>query len=419
MSPVSSPYISFNYSTERYRYYLLILLLIFWPFGAFLYALYYYDKIESKVILVLFTALFGYSLVAEFQYMDLARVMQSFPSASRLSYRDFNDSRLKVGLGESSVDIYRDMVTFLVSRFTSNAKWLMCTFGIIAGYVYTKVLSLFISEQAGRNIYKYLLVISFSCIVSIDQLSGVRMSLAAYVFFYGAIKVINKGDKRYLIVVASSVLIHFSFLPAVLLLIVFPILKKYPKIIYLILVLSFILPDLLKSYILQYSEYFGKGIEGRTELYYGLVSDLKYGSDTTWYVRDRIISMLIFCYLFFFITRIKKNTIIYSDKTNDLFFFSLIILSFVNFTMDIPHFGYRFQYVFLMFAFFYIYKVYTENSPSTLISNLVLISFPFSLLMIVFSLRSTLSITSLTFYYFNLTGLFIDQSAHSAWTTIF
>ena len=127
--------------------------------------------------------------------LDLYRVLQSLPADSRLNFKDFNKSRVEAG-----VDIYRDMVTFLVSRFTGNAKWLMCIFGIIAGYVYTKVLSLFILEQPGRNLYKYLLVISFSCIVSIDQLSGVRMSLAAYVFFYGAIKVIIHGDKRYMIV---------------------------------------------------------------------------------------------------------------------------------------------------------------------------------------------------------------------------
>lgn len=414
MSAVISPYISYNSITVRYRYYFIALLLVFWPFGAFLYGLYFYDKRESKVIFVLFSALYGYSLVAESSGLDLYRVLQSLPAASRLNFKDFNKSRVEAG-----VDIYRDMVTFMVSRFTSNPKWLMCIFGIIAGYVYTKVLGLFIYEQPGRNLCKYLLVISFSCIVSIDQLSGVRMSLAAYVFFYGAIKVIIQGDKRNMIVAASSVLIHFSFFPAVLLLMVFPIIKKYPKIIYLILALSFILPNLFKSYILQYSGIFGQGIGARTELYYGLVSELKYGSDTSWYVRDRITSMLIFCYLFYIITRIKKNTIIYSDKTNDLFFFSLIILSFVNFTMDIPHFGYRFQYVFLMFAFFYIYKVYIENATSALISNLVLISLPFSLLMIVFSIRSTLSITPLSFYYFSLPGLFIDHSTQSAWTTIF
>jgi hypothetical protein len=416
MTEVRNVNISRTYDEIRRQYLLYLLLILIWPFGAFLYALYNYNERESKVIFIAFTALFGFSLVAEFRELDLYRVMQSLPSAARLSFQEFNYNRLK---GESSVDIYRDMVTFLVSRFTSNPKWLMCIFGLVSGYVYVKVLSLFIGEQPGRNIYKYLIIISFSSIVSIDQLAGVRMSLAAYVFFFGAIMVVIHNDKRYLIIAASSILIHFSFMPAVLLLIIFPVLKKFPKIVYLSLALSFILPDLLKSYILQYSGVFGQGIEARTELYYGLVSDLNYGSDTSWYVRFRINSMLMFCYLFFFITRIIKNKITYSEKTNDLFFFSLIMLSFVNFTMDIPHFGYRFQYVFLMFGFFYLYKVYTENSASVLISNLVWVSLPFSLLMIVFSIRSILSITPISFYYFPLPGLFIDQSTNSAWTTVF
>lgn len=415
MSAVKSLDVTKTYNEIRSEYILLFLIFLLWPFGAFIYALYRYNERESKIVLILFTALFGYSLVAEFSGLDLYRVMQSLPTASRLNFGDFNDSRLK----EGSADVYRDMVTFLVSRFTSNPRWLMCTFGIVAGYVYTKVLSLFIGEQPGRNIYKYLLVFSFSCIVSIDQLSGVRMSLAAYVFFYGAIKVIIHGDKRYLIVAATSILIHFSFLAIVLLLLISPKFKNYPKVIYLILILSFILPNFIKGYILQFSSIFGNAIEARTELYYNLSNDLHLGSDTSWYVRYRIISMLVFCYLTFFIVLIKKESINISEKARDLFFFSLIILSFVNFTMSIPHFGYRFQYVFLMFAFYYLYKLYTENSESLLLSRLVFVSLPFSLLMIVFSIRSTLSITPLSLYYSNLPGLLFDQSTSSAWTDIF
>jgi len=414
MTDVSSQYLSYFSSQLRHKLFLLAFLIVIWPFGAFLYALFQYDKPESKFIFIFFTALFGYSLVAESSGLDLYRVMQSLPAAAHLNFKDFNNSRVEAG-----VDIYRDMVTFLVSRFTSNAKWLMGIFGLISGYFYTRVISLFVTEQPGRNIYKLLLIISFSCIISIDQLSGVRMSLAAYVFFFGAIKVILKGDKRYLIVAASSVLIHFSFFSIVLLLFAFPTLKKYPKIIFLILIISFVVPNLLKSYILQFSGFFGKGIAARTEMYYNI--DLKgaYGAIPSWYVRYNIISMLIFCYLILFITFIRKKTIKYSDKANDLFYFSLIVLSFVNFTIEIPHFGYRFQYVFLMFSFYYFYKVYTENPGSTLILNLVWISVPFSLLQIVYSFRSTLSITPLSFYYFTWPGLIIDHSTQSAWSQVF
>lgn len=422
MSALNSAYISNTYDEIRNRYFIIILFFLIWPFGAFLYALYNYDKRGSKVVLVLFTALLGYSMISVSRGLDLYRVLQSLADYSHLSFGDFTDRHGNLYSNNNmseSIDLYRDTVTFLVSRFTKNGKWLMFVFGLVAGYVYTKVLSLFIFEGPGRNMYKYLLIISFSCIIGIDQLSGVRFSLAAYVFFYGAINVVIYRDLRYLIVAALSILIHFSFLPVVLFLVVFLKLKDYPIIIYLLLILSFILPNLLHSYLIQYSGFFGKTIEARTEMYTNLISDLNYGADTIWYVRYRINLMLVFCYLMLFITRIKKKDLNYSDKINDLFFFSLIMLSFVNFTINTPHFGYRFQFVFLMFVFFYLYKIYAENSETLLISRLVLISFPFSSLMIAFSLRSTLYLTPLTLYYFNLPGILIYQPTQTAWIDFF
>jgi len=150
----------------------------------------------------------GYSLVAESGGLDLYRVMQSLTPITRLTFKEFRDLRLT----EGSVDFYRDIITFLVSRFTGNPKWLMLVFGMVAGYVYTRVLSLFTPEHHGRDVYKLLLIFSFSCIIGVDQLAGVRMSLAAYVFFYGALKVIVHKDKRYLLFAASSALIHFKYL---------------------------------------------------------------------------------------------------------------------------------------------------------------------------------------------------------------
>ena len=412
-SVVLNMYLSKTSREIRSQYFLFFLLFLVWPFGAFLFALYQYNERVSKIIFILFTGLFGYSLVAESSGLDLYRVMQLLPEASKLGFGEYFNNR---GARES-VDIYRDTVTFVVSRFTSNPKWLMCVLGVVAGIVYTKVLSLFLVEHSGKNVYTYLLVFSFSCIIGIDQLSGVRFSLAAYTFFLGAINVIMHSDKRYLIVAGASIFIHFSFLSVFLLLVVFLRLKNYPKWIYVILVLSLILPDLLHNYIIQYSAFLGGGIQARAELYNTLEGmDL---NDTSWYVRYRIIVMIVFCYLALFITRIRKKTFHYSDKLNDLFFFSLTILSFVNFTLDIPHFGFRFQFIFIIFVFFYLYKIYTENRDSILISRLVMISLPFSLLMVVYTLRSTLFITPLSFYYFTLPGILFDQSVHSAWTTVF
>jgi hypothetical protein len=393
----------------------MLLLLIVWPFGAFLYALYNYDERESKAVFIVFTALFGYSMVAESSGLDLYRVLLLLPEAYHQSLGTYLTYR---GVNES-VDIYRDAVTFIVSRLTNNPRWLMLSFGLVAGYVYTKTLSLFTSEFKGKNIFTYILVITFSCIIGMDSIAGVRFGLAAYVFFFGAIKVINTGDKRYLLVAFLSVLIHFSFLAAVLLLVAFIFFRfeNYPKAIYVILILSFFLPDLMHSFIIKYSGVFGSGIKARTELYSNLGEDMDL-KNTVWFVRLRIIVMMVFCYLTFFVTRMKKKNLYFSEKLNRLFFFSLIMLSFINFTMDIPHFGYRFQFIFLIFAFYYLYKIYTENPESVLVTRLVWISLPFSMLMMFYTARSILSISSMALYYFSLPGLFFDHSSHSAWTSI-
>jgi hypothetical protein len=422
MQGLNSTYLPYSYNSNPKQSLLLLIFFLIWPFGAFLYALYYFDRQESKIVLILFTALLGYSMIAVSSSLDLYRVQESFPEYAHLSYRAFSQ-RNKIIFSNSSdngsVDIYRDTITFIVSRFTADSKWLMFVFGLVAGYVYTRVLSLFIVDGPVRKSFMYLLILSFSFIIGIDQLSGVRFSLAAYVFFYGSIKVLIYGDKRYLFIAALSILIHFSFLPVVLLLFVFLKLKNYPKIIYLLLILSFILPNLLHSYIIQYSGFFGQAIEARAELYNNLTSELNYGSDTSWYVKYRINLMLIFSYLLLIITRIKKKDLNFSDKINDLFLFSLIVLSFVNFTLDIPHFGYRFQFMFLMFAFFYLFKVYAANPNSPVISRLVITSLPFSCLMIVYSLRSTLYLTPLSLYYFNLPGLFLYHPTSTTWLDLF
>ncbi len=422
MSELKSTYIPYSYNSVSRDIGLILLFFLIWPFGAFLYALYYYNKKESKIVFILFTGLFGYSMLPMSPGLDLYRVLHEFPTYSSLSYSDFKQSfrNLYSNSGDSaSVDLYRDTVTFIVSRFTENGKWLMLAFGLFTGYAYTKVLSLFIGEGQERNIHLYILIISFSFIISIDQISGVRFCLAAYVFFFGAIHVIINGDKRYLFVAALAILIHFSFITVVLLLIVFLKLKNYPGIIYALVILSFILPNLLHSYILQYAGIFGQAIEARTELYKDLTSELNYGADTSWYVRYRISLMQIFCYLVLVLTRIRKKFINYSDRTSDLFFFCLLVLTFVNFTMDIPHLGYRFQFIFLMFSMYYLYKLYTENSESVLIARLIYTALPFSILMIFYGLRSILYLTPLSLYLFNLPGIFFYQPTQTVWLDLF
>jgi hypothetical protein len=400
---------------------ILIVFFIVWPFGALLYSLYYYYRKESKTIFILFTALYGYSMIAEDKGMDLYRVQRSIVNFTEINWKEFlyKTKNFYSDSESESVDIYKSLITFIVSRFTSNWKWLMLIFGLLYGIAYVKAISLFVLDYQTSKIYNFLIILCFSCIIGLDQLAGVRFSLAAYTYFYGAVCALIYKDNKYIAIAALSILIHFSFLPIVLVLIAFTKLKYLPKLIYIILIFSFILPNFAKAYIFQYAHLFGNAIEARTELYYGMISDLNYGSDTVWYVKNRIILGLIFCYIILIITRLRKNYLNYSERTNDLFFFSLIILSFVNFTIDIPHFGYRFQFVFIMFVFYYLYLVYIENQGYNLISHMILALLPFSSLLVAFTIRSILIYTPFSFFYYNLPGIVLDQSNQSFWSEFF
>jgi hypothetical protein len=418
MARILSKSISQNYIyNPSVNYYLDYIIFFFiWPFGSFIYSLFNFEKKEAKIILILFTGIFGYSMIAESQLLDLYKIKNSLPGFVDYNIEEFLDhiKNLYNNPESDSADPYRDLITFFVSRFTTNGKWLMLVFGLITGYAYTKVLSLFVFPDDFKTINKFLIIIPFSFIIGLDQLAGVRFCLAAYVFFFGTIKYLTNSEKKYLLIATISIFIHFSFLPVVLLLLFFIWLKRFPKAIFLLTLLSFFLPDSFKEYFNLYSGIFGESIETRTLNYYNLESQLDLSSGS-WFVDYRITLMLFFCYAMLLITKYSSKKIIITGESDRLFYFSLLVLSYVNFTSNIPHLGYRFQFIFMMFAVFYLYKVFIQTPKSLLLYNLLLLQVFSSLLLILYSVRGILSYMPLSVFYFNLPTLLMDQSLHGAW----
>jgi hypothetical protein len=413
--------ISLTYQESKNRNIFNMIFFVLWPLGAFFYSLYHYERKESKIIIILFTAIFGYSMVAESKGLDLYRMLHSLPVYADFTAEGFlkYTGMMYSNPNSESIDFYRDIVTFIVSRFTNDGRWLMTVFGLIAGFVFTRTIDLFIFSQYKRNLYIAILLICFSFIIGIDHLAGVRFGLAAFVFFTGALKFIQTPNLKFFLLAALSSLIHFSFLPLAGLLLLFLLMKKSDKIVYLLLFISILLPRLFNRPILEYSGVLGQAIEKRTEMYYGLVSELNYGSNTIWYVRYRVILIMVFAISVLIIAFLKRKQLNANKYIKDIFLFDVIILAFVNFTRNIPHYGYRFQFVFLMFFFFYLFKLFNSNLQSLLLKRVVLLALPFSSLMIAYGLRSILFFTSPILYLGNLPMIFMESSSESAWTFFF
>jgi hypothetical protein len=123
-------------------------------------------------------------------------------------------------------------------------------------------------------------------------------------------------------------------------------------------------PGLVAPYLQLVASKLGGSLETRYSMYSSeeyVISRQEAIENAIWYVRfgnDLVFYFLVFAIVYIaYITR--KET---QDKTaQNLFSFNLVILTFVNFGMQIPSFGGRFQVVFILFATLYVLLYFVEH----------------------------------------------------------
>ncbi len=400
----------------------LLFIFLIYPFAAFLIALYHYTKKESYLIFVLFTGLYGYFMVADSPGLDLYRILQSPDAYAQLPTGEiFNAIRgIYSDDPEASVDIYRDAVTFIVSRFTTNGNVLTLVFALVYGIVFLKSISIFFEKYRNKGFYSGIILLSFAFIFSMDMVAGVRYATAAYVFFAGAVKLIETSEKKYLWLVLAAPLIHFSYLLPVAVVGLFFLFRRSPLVIYGILAASFILPEFLSTQINQLSMIIGGAIEQRVNLYLleqeqGLVSEAR----LVWFVRFREEGIFFFSILVLAVSRLKRWKLHHTSISESLFYFSLMILTLTNFMAPIPQAGYRLQFVFAMFAIYYLYVLFANNPQNIRVKRLALLAFPAFFFQIIFGLRSILATSSPMLYIGNVFTSFITEFNQSMWSMLF
>jgi hypothetical protein len=175
----------------------------------------------SKNVVWLFVVFYGYTMVISSEGMDANFYRDDFlrMAQSDISLDDF--SNMLYGGEENYVDIMQPLISFTVSRFTSDHKILFLVFGIIFGYFYSKNIW-YLIENTSAGFRKEIIpfIITFALVVGFWQINGFRMWTAAHIFFFGAIRYLYEDKKQGFFIAAFSILVHFSFvLPTALLLI--------------------------------------------------------------------------------------------------------------------------------------------------------------------------------------------------------
>lgn len=352
----------FSFTNVNNKNYLILFIL--WPFLAFIAAIFNYNQKESKKVVYFFLIYYGLSFVIGNTENDAERYAIFFKGYAALPFSDF--FKIVGGLysSDTSVDIVEPLISFIVSRFTSQHNLLFAAYASLFGFFYLKSINLLYNryrEEPGWNTLIHL--VFFIMILPITAINGFRMWTAAWIFFFGAYHVILYRDPKYILIALSASLVHFSFLTANAILIIYYFARNR-NIIYLPLaIVSFILPKLISPFLQSLFGLVGGGLKARVEMYSNeavILGRLESVENVAWFMR--IGENLVLYYLIFaiIIIQIKERHFEKNQEEKNLYSFLLLYLTFVNFGKEIPSFGGRFQVIFFMFATLYIFLYYMK-----------------------------------------------------------
>ncbi len=354
-----------------------LLLFLIWPFLACITAIANYRNKNAKAVVYLFLIYYGLTFVIANEWIDASRYAITLRQNAALPFSDIFKIIGGIYATETSVDIVEPLISFLISRFSTDHKVLFGAYSALFAVFYLKSMDLVLDQtKSPLRLNSLIHLFFFASILPVTSINGFRMWTAAWIFFYGAYHVIALHNPKYFVLSLSACFVHFSFLSANAILIVYYFAGNRNFIYFPLVLISFIVPRLLGPFLQSLFGVLGHGaLKARVDMYTAqdviLMRQENY-DQLAWFMR--LGSDLVLYYLLVAITIIKitKRGSITSTSEKNLYSFLLLFLAFVNFSMTIPSFGGRFLLVFFLFAVFYLLLYFTKNdsdriSPITLI----------------------------------------------------
>jgi len=332
----------------------LLILFFFWPFAAFIRAAINFSNKDNVRIIYYFLILYGGTFVIG-KGLDAYSYARDLKIAAGLPYTEFWNIIGGIYASETSVDILGPLIIFIVSRVTSAPQILFAVFAAIFGYFYLKAIYLIVDNYYSRVNYNVLtFLIFFLFINAIFNINGFRFNMAVWLYFFGAYKVIINKDYKYFLLSLASALMHFSFISAVIVLLIYMLVGNKDYIYIPLAVISFLIPNLLTPFVDPISSFIGTGINVRMQGYtnQGYITAVSEElSSMKWFMTTKILYYYLIVVLIY--SKIKLKEYSGFPVLKNIFSFSILFLSFANFISVVPS-GSRFLTVFYLFATLYI-----------------------------------------------------------------
>lgn len=320
------------------------------------------------------------------------------------------------------MDLYQQLITYFVSRFTDNGHVLFTVFATIFGFFYSRNIWYILDKLPSKKLgILYVLFGLFFLVCPITQINGVRMWTALHVFVYAIMPYLVEKDKSKIWLLLITPLIHFSYLYIMVFTFAYILLPyniKTKQTFALIAVVIYTITLFINSLSLDavssaLAEYSPESYENRIEGYVSeevLSRRNESASANNWYVAmSKNVANWCYSIILVLILPVIRRHFKHNKSIMNLFVYTLLIGAFANISALIPSGG-RFQTLASMFKIPIILLVLT-NIPKN--ENLYKITktLCFALILpLIFEFRKLFDFWGINLIFGNFITLFFIES---------
>jgi hypothetical protein len=328
-----------------------VILFLISPFLAFVYSLKRIKTKSSYVVFFLFSIFFGIAFTVQSgkrgdAYIDSVSYRELFEQYKFVSHQEFTKNfKDFLTFSEGKKDYYFDTVAFYVSRITDNYHVMFMVFAAVFAFFSLKTFKFLTSEDNfDASLSCYILAYLFM-INQIFNINGMRFWTAAWIAVYAIFQIFKNNNKKYFLLALITPFFHGAYWIYLAVIVIAYFFKNYSKLWILLFFISFFVSNI--SIDLIYS------LTDKLPLF---LADMALSYTNPEYVELRRASLASsqFAKIFDFLIRFYLNFMVYlfirnsktinnNPKTQNLFSFLLVWVTFVNFTMPVPSLGGRFM----------------------------------------------------------------------------
>ena len=356
-----------KYSIKTESFYIFIVTLLF-PFVGLVLSLVQWKKSWAMNMFWLACIYMGAILIYHSEGtmfgegMDSGRYVLILISMYHNPYITFWSVLSLYQIDMSYMDLYQQLITYFVSRFTDNGHVLFAVFATVFGFFYSRNIWYILDKLPSKKLgILYVLFGLFFLICPITQINGVRMWTALHVFVYAMLPYLVEKKKSRLWLLFITPLIHFSYLYVVIFSIIYILIPFRIKINNTLFIYSAIIIYIVTLFINSLSldavssmmaEYSPETYEERIDLYINqdlLDRNKEVSNANNWYLAaGKNISNWCYSIILVLLLPIIRKYFKENKEVTNLYVFTMLIGTFANITALIPSGG-RFQILATMF----------------------------------------------------------------------